>query len=370
MFVKSLLLAAAFQIGPFYEQRSDFSAVRPFWSGGGGATDVLWPVFTAHRDWWRFCWFTHYQENRDGGYQFEIMPLWFNGRGTPADGGDARREAAEDYWGLFPIYGRHPHFLLMHDIRFCLWPVWMRYRMPRPFKKEWMTTDAVLFPFFHWRDDGSWGFWPVYGTGFQRESEHRYCLWPFVTWAGYRADRDTAGAGDSWMVWPLCGSVDREREKQWLFLPPLFSGVNTPDGHRWRCPWPFIEIERFRRRSRTSLFPLYERVVNYRFYDGSETERITRFGWRLVELLPDGTRVFPFWASSPGYLRVWPFWERTDRGDGSARGRFLALFPVRWVDSVDRNWAKFWTFYERESNPVSTGHSLFWGLIRWRTCND
>ena len=52
------------------------------------------------------------------------------------------------------------------------------------------------------------------------------------------------------------------------------------------------------------------------------------------------------------------------------RGRFLSLFPIRNVPAVDRNWAKFWTFYERASDPVGTDHSLFWGIIRWRTTDD
>ena len=63
-------------------------------------------------------------------------------------------------------------------------------------------------------------------------------------------------------------------------------------------------------------------------------------------------------------------WESSREKDGVRRGRLLALFPMRWVPSIDRNWAKFWTFYETEANPVCTYHSLLWGLIRWRTVND
>ena len=192
-----LLLAATFQVGPFYEQRpaDDYLAVRPFYAHEGETDDVLWPVFTSHRDWWRFCFFLHYQSQDDGGWQFEFLPLWFNGH-KPQRG----ECAAEDYWGLFPIYGHHPHFLLMYDIDFALWPVWTRYKMPRPSEGKWLTTNTVLFPFFSWRDDGAWSFWPLYGINHQRESDHQYALWPIVTWASYREDRDTAGEGSSWMV--------------------------------------------------------------------------------------------------------------------------------------------------------------------------
>ena len=193
-----LLLAATFQVGPFYEQRpaDDYLAVRPFYAHEGDVDDVLWPVFTSHRDWWRFCFFLHYQSQDDGGWQFDFIPLWFNGH-KPQRG----ESAAEDYWGLFPIYGHHPHLILMYDIDFALWPVWTRYRMPR------------------------WSFWPLYGINHQRESDHQYALWPIVTWANYREDRDTAGEGYSWMVWPLYGQIRRARERQDLVSDQVGAGL-------------------------------------------------------------------------------------------------------------------------------------------------
>jgi len=372
-----LLLAATFQIGPFYEQRpaDDYLAVRPFYAHEGDVDDVLWPVFTSHRDWWRFCFFLHYQNQDDGGWQFDFIPLWFNGH-KPQRG----ESAAEDYWGLFPIYGHHPHILLMYDIDFALWPVWTRYRMPRPSEGKWLTTNTVLFPFFSWRDDGAWSFWPLYGINHQRESDHQYALWPIVTWANYREDRDTAGEGSSWMVWPLYGQIRRARERQDLFIPPFFSWTetyskswaahgNSAPEMRLRCPWPIFEWESNARRSRLSIWPLYERV-DWRSYDkGDAAGSVTRFGWKLVELYDNETRVFPFWTSrkDDSYFRLWPFWETEAMKDGSSKSRLLGLFPMRWVPSVDRNWSKFWTFYEKETNPVCTYHSLLWGIIRWRT---
>ena len=86
--------------------------------------------------------------------------------------------------------------------------------------------------------------------------------------------------------------------------------------------------------------------------------------------------ILPFYQQKPDYAAFRPFWSR--EGETSDVlwpvftahrdwRRFLSLFPIRWVDGVDRNWAKFWTFYERDENPVETRHSLFWGIIRWRT---
>ena len=371
------LLAAAFQIGPFYQQKSDYAAFRPFWAEEGEVTDVLWPLWTKHRDWWRFCFFMHHQSYPDGGFQFEIMPLWWNGEQGTRDG------ERESYWALFPIWGAHPHFLVMYDLKFCLWPVWMQYKMPRPSEKKWMTTNAVLWPLAHWRDDGSWGIWPLYVRNRQRESLHQSVLWPIFTWASYEKDRDTSGEGSSWMLWPLWADVDRERERQWMFLPPFFSyaevSQKVPGGgrtlapmSRLRCPWPIVEIERSESRDRTSIFPLWESVSWKGYSDGKRNRSVQRFGWKLVEIYDDETRVFPFWTSRKdgSFFRLWPFYESERGADGVTRGRFLALFPIRWVPAVNRNWAKFWTFYEREETSSEISHSLLWGIIRWKTSVD
>jgi len=238
-----------------------------------------------------------------------------------------------------------------------------------------MTSNVVLFPFFHWRDDGSWGFWPVCGVGHQRESDHYYAIWPIATWASYRADRDTAGAGYSWMFWPLWASVERERESQWMFIPPLFGYAKTAAGSRLRAPWPLFELERTAVKRRISVFPFYEDVALRRYRDGETEAGVMRFGWKLVEIYRgekgkvSETRVFPFWTKGGDIFRVWPLWssESEDERGEVVHTRVLELFPIRWVDSVDRNWAPYWTFYEAKSNPIYTDHSLLWGIIRWRT---
>ena len=367
MFVESLLLAA-FQIGPFYEQRSAYQAVRPIYAREGETTDVLWPLFTAHRDWWRLCLLMHKQDYPDGGYQFEFIPFWFQGNG---------------YCGLFPLAGYHPNIALVYGFKFVCWPLWMQYQMPRG--QQWLTTNAILFPFCHWRSDGSLGLWPLYGINHQRESDHRYVLWPLITWADYREDRDTAGAGFSWMVWPLYGRVRRSREQQETIFPPFFSWAATlrrsareesvepgPESVRIRLPWPLFEYEFSPSRERLSVWPFYEHARDLAYGDGRERAKVTRFGWKLIELYDHETRVFPFYVHSElpeadsSYTRIWPLWESTTT-KGWTTSRALALLPIRWVPQLDRNWAKFWTCYETESCPLYTDHSLLWGLIRWRT---
>lgn len=360
--LSSLIAAVAFQVGPFYQQKEDYAALRPFVSCEEETTDVLWPVFTAHRDWWRFCFLAYWQDFPEKeSHQFTLLPLWFNGRD----------ERGKFYGGLFPLYGRHPHVFGMYDLRFALWPLWTDYKTPRG--EGWLESHSLLFPFFSWRSDGSWGAWPLCGVNRQRESVHRYALWPLATWASYREDRDTSGEGWSWMFWPLYGQVRRARESQDLFLPPFFSWTRTDKAWRLRCPWPLFEMEEGARRDRLSVFPFYEKSVLHEYGGKGDSSSATRFGWKLVEIYRDGEgavkewRVFPFVVSGRDYFRVWPFWETDSPEGGLEKSRFLALVPIRWVAAIDRNWSKFWTFYESESSPLFTDHSLFWGIIRWRT---
>ena len=39
MLAEALVLAAAFEVGPFYEQRRDYAALRPFASSAGETAD-------------------------------------------------------------------------------------------------------------------------------------------------------------------------------------------------------------------------------------------------------------------------------------------------------------------------------------------
>lgn len=393
--------------GPFFEYRRaigpnpaggsreerlrTFWAFRPFYSQVRAPEtverDFLWPIGTCHSRegnlWWR-AFFLAYGDDREGvepSWSFNLLPLFFCGSDR-LDGG---------YWGLFPLYGTHPHFLLMDDWRFVLWPVWMDYSV-----KD-VHHGAVLWPLVTWKDDdtATVGVWPLFSHARRRESDHWYALWPVATWAHYDEDRDTGGAGFSWMFWPLCGQVARVREEQLLFLPPFFSWTHTPHVRRWRLPWPFVDVEIGTRRNRTSVWPFYERIDGFPYAPAAgcaPDERTRRYLWLLAEdteLETETTRetrftIFPFWtherrlAKDKGgvwrevasYTRIWPFWSSSTE-HGFTRRRALDLIPVRHAEGFERNWAPFWTFWTSESlEGGSTDHSLLWNIITWTSGND
>ena len=69
------------------------------------------------------------------------------------------------------------------------------------------------------------------------------------------------------------------------------------------------------------------------------------------------------------HFRVWPFYASDWHEGEGLRRRALALFPIREIPAVERNWAPFWTLYTATREPGSGEvlHELFWGLIWWRT---
>jgi len=382
--------------GPFFEyrrpsrQESSFWALRPFYSqvsdesGDTAVHDVLWPLATHHHhfdvDWWRalIAWGDSHTD--DPAWSFNLFPLFFCGE----------TRSVEDYWGVFPLYGHHPHFLFMDDWTFALWPIWHSYRI------KGVERQSVLWPIGSWYASPreGWGVWPFYGEARQRESRHQYVLWPIVTWAAYQEDRDTSGAGYSWMFWPVSGQVARARENQVMFLPPLFSHARTDAADRWRLPWPFVEILTSTQRDRVSVWPFWEQVRGYSYTDRTKEkadERTWRAGWQLVENTRlETTRMrshrfsfFPFytqetresrgegpdsrWTEVSSYLRIWPFFAQEREGTFTRR-RVLELSPIRHNEGLARNWAPFWTFWESSTRRDGrTHHSLLWHIITWHT---
>lgn len=383
-------------LGPFFEYRraqddATFWSLRPFYSQVRDSEtdtvvrDILWPLGTYHyhdnASWYRALIAYGDARDNDPSWSFNIFPFWFSG----ADRFDA------GYWGFFPFYGEHPHFLFMDNWSFVLWPIWQTYTV-----KD-VRSHGVFWPFVTWRDDprAGVGVWPFYGTAHQRESDHSYCLWPLFTWASYQDDRDTSGGGFSWMFWPLYGQVRRACETQTLFLPPFFSYARTDSMTRWRLPWPFVDIAHSSIRDRISVWPFYESIDGYSYNRGKDEmpeERTRRYGWYLVEdseletsvSLETRFTVFPFWTSEhryakakdgsraevASYKRVWPFWS-SETKKGRSRQRALELIPIRHSEGFDRNWSPFWTFWECwDRGDGRTRHALFWHLVTWHTQPD
>ena len=376
-------VVSRFRVGPFFEYRATrdgatFWAVRPFYSRVSDlvcdtrVTDVVWPLGTFHRDqeqaWWRMilAYGSDRDVNRDdSAWKAALIPFYFQGR--------TRR--GEDYWALFPIYGHIPHMLLMDDIDFVLFPGYLNYEVNR------VEREYYLWPIFSRMGEEQGvtrtGVFPVYGRTQRKESSHLYAFWPFWTSAVYESPRNP---GSSWMLFPVCGQVDRAKEQQWLALPPFFSHAKTDSAERWRMPWPFFERVTTTNSVKRSFWPLYVDAQN-------EDDRRWYAVWPLGESFTltskarrtERSRFFPFyvgetvseknkageWRETESYTRLWPFFSRESHA-GGAKLRALELSLMRYSGGIERNWAPFWTLYERGEEGGSVTHDALWGLFQYR----
>ena len=372
------------RLGPFYERRvmsdgSSFSAVRPFYSRTveAGAqetvTDSLWPLATFQRrqeqSWWRVLMaFGDDLDARDpeAGWTFGVFPLWLQGRSR----------LQEDYWALFPLYGHIPHLWLMEDLSFVLFPCYLRYEVAE------REREYYLWPFVSRLEEQEGvrrtSVFPFYGHKDTPRQETQYVLWPFWVDTVYK---DTApNPGDAWMLFPIAGQVAREHERQWLAVPPFFSHAQTDTVDRWRMPWPFVQLERTGRERSRVFWPFYSDRL-------SDDTRYFSGWWFLFSRersnLPNGRvermRLFPFYVNEStyakgkdgaeyereNYLRVWPLFTRV-RTPRVSHFRTLELNPIRYSGGIERNWAPFWTFYERSSLDGEVEHDALWGIINFR----
>ena len=376
-------VVSRFRIGPVFEYRATrdggtFWAVRPLWSrlsdpvSDTRVTDVVWPVGTFHRDreqsWWRMAlaYGSDTDETRDdAAWSAAFFPLYFQGR----------TRAGEDYRALFPIYGHLPHVLLMDDIDFFLFPLFLNYEVNQ------VERDYYLWPVFSRMGAESGvkrtGVFPLYGRTEKHDSSHLYAFWPFWNSAVYRGERN---AGSSWMLFPLYGRVDREKEQQTLVVPPFFSHATTDAAERWRLPWPFIETATTPTSRKRSFWPLYgdvEREDELRWY--AVWPLIERFNLKTKGGRTERSRFFPFYVGetvykkdkggreyeSERYTRVWPFYASESSVSGTHL-RTLELSLIRYSGGLERNWAPFWTLYERTEQGGEVAHDALWGLLQYR----
>ena len=376
-------VVSRFRLGPLFEYRATqdggtFWAVRPLWSrvaDPGSDTrvaDVTWPLGTFHRDreqaWWRML-LAYGSDNdvtrEDSAWKAALFPLWFQGRSRQG----------EDYWALFPVYGHLPHVLLMDDIDFALFPLYLNYEVNR------VERDYYLWPVFSrsGKEPGveRTGFFPIYGRTEKRDSRHFYAFWPFWTSAVYGGENNP---GSSWMLFPLCGQVKREKEQQQLVIPPFFSHATTDAAERWRMPWPFYETVTTATATKRSYWPFYgdaEREDERRWY--AVWPLIEHFSLTVKGRRTERSRFFPFYVGETvygkdkeggereveRYTRVWPFYAREASPAGS-RLRVLELSLIRYSGGIERNWAPFWTFYEQTERDGEAVYDALWGLLHYR----
>jgi hypothetical protein len=364
---------------PLFTRAADPATKRAAW-------DALWPVasgktFGEQKSWRILTAYFLDQDRRDANtrYRFWLLPLWFHGRDD-----DGSRYAA-----LFPLGGEIRNILWKDRIRFVLWPLWASSEVND------VRTVNVLWPFFSrtTTPDGhltQLRVFPFYGHSVNEgQYEKRMALWPIWTHARYVHPK---AEGTAWVLFPLCGRVNLNTQKGWMFLPPLFQHIRGEQMSRTYFPWPFYQRETGYR-ERLVVWPLYGRrqdgalkrqywlwpLVNREENDWGRRHVLR---WSVVPVWSCATQRESWLPSERAAAeargeplpeprvraqraKAWPLFSRQyDLDEGAYRLRAPDLWPGPTPPGVERNWAPIWTLLDYRARGERSDLDVLWGLYR------
>lgn len=378
--------------------------------------DFLYPLWTYDRFGDQRRWqFLQIINHSSGDFQDEtvrrkltLFPFYFHRKSTDPE---------QDYTAVWPFYGRLVNRLYYQEIRFVMWPIWVKTRregsvsrspeeeFTSPFfrwreqRRVDITTYNVIAPLFHYREGPDLKGWQAL---------------PLFSWEKKGITHRTDKWGDEEMVpghrhltilWPLFFSQDRKlgtlNEEKFRAFLPFFSIMRSPyrdsSTYLWPIgvtstddrarhykevgvPWPFIVFAWGEGKSTTRIWPFYSRSENgsleSRFimwpvwkYNALHAETLDRRRARILWFLYSNTVEE---NKETGDFRrrmdFWPLFTHRKEMDGRKRLQILAplepLLPN--VDSIERDWSPLWSLWRSESNPntEARSQSLFWNLYR------
>ena len=356
-------------LGPllFYEKDSQGLrwGIRPLFSFShtqeGSRYDLLYPLGKY--------------EAREERKKFYLVPLSLR-REDPSEGEDfalfpfywGRTAEGERYGGVFPLYGTLKKRFGKDEIRFLLWPLYVRS------EDEGEVTQKFLWPFFQRFSGRAKGYyvWPLYGVA-SRGKEHRrgYVLWPFYVWRDDGMGTDEPKSTRLYL--PLYASVRTSSQRSDLYLPPFFFHRESkePFRERWEVPWPILAWERGEGVREFKLFPLFRRrdeeerrrrfflwpLYSYEWDRmGGEEEEVKR-----ILLLSRQQRI-TWQGGESDYLNLWPLFERYRDTEGEGYLHSLQLLPFH-DEGMERNiYPLFWILHHRSCGQQSRTDFL-WGLF-------
>lgn len=378
--------------------------------------DVLYPLLTYDRFGTQGRWqFLQIFNRSTGEFQDEtirrkltLFPFFFHQEST---------DPTQNYTAIWPIAGHLVDRLYYQDIRFVLWPIWVKTQRaagsPASISEDaagpdfkWrqstrvdVTTYNVIAPLFHYRT----------GPGLKG-----YRALPLFRWEAKEVTYTTDEWGEQYLVpghrrltllWPLFhahnSQLGTENEEKLRAFLPFYSVLRSPQrvstsipapigftitvdhARQYRevgAPWPFIVFTRGEGKQITRIWPFYSRSENgsleSRFilwpvwkYNAIHAETLERQRRRLAWFLYSDTVELN--RETQAFRRrvdAWPLFTYTKGMDGRTRFSAPALLETLLpnYDSIDRDWAPLWAVWRSQGNPEtdSNSQSLLWNLYR------
>lgn len=374
-----LCSTAAAGLNPFYENLQtdggSFFAVRPFYSKTvlkeGATRDYLWPLYSRKSfknektSRALFLWFSH-NFSADAElprHRSWLLPVYFQGQDVHG----------ENYFALFPLGGTLHEFLGRDKILFALFPLFGKSQIND------VKTTSVLWPVYsRTRGEGIRRdrVFPLFGKSvLDGKYEKKFVLWPFWTSVDYFYP---GNSGRSWILFPLCGRSQMDKESTWWILPPLFRFTDGEREDRLLCPWPFIQKQTNEQLDKLYVWPLWGRKQSA---DGAldRTFALWPFLWSETaqhkQVTVKRKLALPFFYSQSKRLRkpdgpdeqspeisrgwkIWPLMSWRREGERSCF-RMLELWPLDTAP-IERNWAPLWTLVKRTDDAGRVEKEFLW----------
>lgn len=373
-------------LGPLFEYRAGTNgchlmAFRPLYSREHDfaerklVQDVLWPVWFG-KTWddsanqWRFLvavsWRDDDVNDPHARYSFQVVPFYFQGR----------NDAGQPYWALFPLGGTIRDFLFYDEVSFWLFPLFGRTRVGD--LPGWFCLWPVIVRNHNAKVD-RFRVFPFYGYSRRGDDFEKYfVLWPIWNYARYGY---SGASGTGYMLFPFFGHVALEDQTSWMFLMPFFRFSRGEKLNQTYAPWPFVQVSHGMA-EQTYFWPLWGRKTSpgrtYEFIVWPVCMRTRQFSkhndrerrWVLPFVyFTDEDQKLP----APGIKRhgrkIWPLFTWQEENNHSLL-RAPTLFPFRDRVHIDRNYAPFWTLYQRETTPEAMEQEALWGVFRHRRDAD
>lgn len=378
--------------------------------------DVLYPLFTYDR--------------RGNEYKWQLLQLVSGSGGTGLVGTNFCRvtlfpilfvqhsgEPSESYIALFPVGGTLKNRFFRDEIKFVLWPLYVRtvraqLSQPTPLiadsvpacqtarkTESKVVTYNFVAPIFHLRRGNGlkgWQFWPLIGhehktvtsyTNLWGEEESvpahdtRFFLWP--VYLQQTRNIGTTNAEHHFALLPFYVRFHSLTRDSTSYLWPIGVTITQDRKLKYReigVPWPLIVFASGEGKNTKRIFPLFSHAW-------SATAESEWYLWPVYKrtrlnahpLERDRTRILFFLFSdtierntqagvSQRRTTFWPLFNATRSYDGVERVQLFSLLePILPNNTgIERNYSALWAIWRSEKNPVAgvTNRSFLWNLYR------
>jgi len=291
--------------------------------------------------------FWYESERRPDGVQdTDWMAFPFFAGGSSSDG-------EEDYFAVFPFYGKLKNWLTWDEVTFILFPIFARTK-----KEPGVTHTHWLWPFYGRKEGAAtgWHLWPFYGTSARPGKSNRtYVLWPF--WNKSVENKNHPEERRSWFLFPLMGRTEQGDYVATTFFWPFLGRAERPstDYYSWAV-WPILKFEEGgndatgqpSQRKVKRFWPFY---LHYEDEQTSYSSWLVPIFWKRHDEFGDMER--------DGYYAVPLWWQlKTKRfddvdGDGSPDVTSTETLTRFWPFFANQAEQDFWDLSADEPQPLA-----------------